>query len=411
VGGAGITIKREGEKFSSDITDGKGELLVYPAEGDNARYSFTYDEGGVCEQTKSFSYEPCAVKCLNEYSIDTELLCPDNVINIILSENGNPVSGADISISRNGEHISTESTNAKGAISVSAENHSASYLFVYDEGGVCEKKKSFSYEQCQPSKPCETDLDCADSEYCMVGYVLPGECYPVDCECGVIEEHACNPYECCKHSDCSFGEKCMFRKCIPPVECKSDLDCASDQVCGSESMCEPVPEKECGYAADHLWHDYACCDDPACPKDKICVNHNCMAYSLNASPEGYVGELQAAEVLPYGKYAVQIKDPSGNNRTIGTDDSGKFVFSLDSEGVYTLYLLRNQKAISSIDVNALDISLKSRMKKIMANETGTGIGQLIILDDAGNMNPLLLPVAVLFALAIIAYYIYFVRRR
>ncbi|MBD3397641.1 hypothetical protein GF412_00710 [Candidatus Micrarchaeota archaeon] len=57
---------------------------------------------------------------------------------------------------------------------------------------------------------CETDDDCEDDEECSGGY-----CEEIECPCGVVENHACLPHECCSDGDCETGEFCIGLECVP----------------------------------------------------------------------------------------------------------------------------------------------------------------------------------------------------
>lgn len=57
---------------------------------------------------------------------------------------------------------------------------------------------------------CETDGDCEDDEECSDGY-----CVEIECPCGVVENHACIPYECCSDEDCEATEFCISLECVP----------------------------------------------------------------------------------------------------------------------------------------------------------------------------------------------------
>ena len=65
---------------------------------------------------------------------------------------------------------------------------------------------------------CVEDNGCLDDEYCM-----NGQCVPVLCPCGEIDDHRCIEYECCADTDCPEGQACVDNEC--QYRCTSDADC------------------------------------------------------------------------------------------------------------------------------------------------------------------------------------------
>lgn len=60
-------------------------------------------------------------------------------------------------------------------------------------------------------------------------------------------------------------------------ECASDSACGSIEYCNAETgTCEPVIAEECGYAANHMWNAYLCCQDSDCPEGNACQGHECI---------------------------------------------------------------------------------------------------------------------------------------
>lgn len=93
--------------------------------------------------------------------------------------------------------------------------------FSYCEEGLCKPKKDFK-EKCKRREECKSglceneecvlckkDSDCAENEVCEMA-----QCKKIICECGYIQNHRCNTYECCKDSDCPSNKNCVSNKCV-----------------------------------------------------------------------------------------------------------------------------------------------------------------------------------------------------
>jgi hypothetical protein len=61
--------------------------------------------------------------------------------------------------------------------------------------------------------------------------------------------------------------------CTPP-ECLSNIDCDDNQICFNES-CTNITG-DCGYATNHTWVPYTCCDVSDCGTGYNCTNHSCV---------------------------------------------------------------------------------------------------------------------------------------
>jgi len=62
--------------------------------------------------------------------------------------------------------------------------------------------------------------------------------------------------------------------CAPP-ECTDDSSCKDDQYCYS-GICFNITGT-CGYAANHTWFQYGCCDDTDCDGNETCLDFLCYA--------------------------------------------------------------------------------------------------------------------------------------
>lgn len=100
------------------------------------------------------------------------------------------------------------------------ENHTCTpYECCSNQG--CPAGQSCSNNTCVPQIPpvdigCTEDDDCLQTEHCV-----DGECVPVPCGCGSIENHSCSLYECCTAEDCAADQLCINNTCTSlqePIE-------------------------------------------------------------------------------------------------------------------------------------------------------------------------------------------------
>lgn len=73
---------------------------------------------------------------------------------------------------------------------------------------------------------CRVNQDCSDKQYCS-----SNACVDVlSCECGVIRNHQCNKFECCKNSDCNSNQCDLnLNFCISSSPCKKLISSGSSK--------------------------------------------------------------------------------------------------------------------------------------------------------------------------------------
>ncbi len=207
---------------------------------------------------------------------------------------------------------------------------------------------------------CIEDAECLDNEQC-----LNNMCQPVDCSCGYVQNHTCNPYECCSDSDCKMLESCVDNKCVEDEGCTTDEECESSEYCNiaegaNSGFCEDVTGL-CGMADDHEWVQYECGDEegcPDCPEGYVCQDNLCEPTRDLEGPESaFVGEEITVNATEGGGVCanceVQIKLPDGRILNGRTDSNGKLTLPLNLEGPYELTLLKDGEPVETIKVNAL----------------------------------------------------------
>jgi len=317
-----------------------------------------------------------------------EIECPsDNVVLRFVDDMDDPIVGERIRV--DGPVLPTQyyDTDSDGEISFTAWADGAYRIRVTTASDYCEDEYLLSYTLCPEG--CYDDEDCEIDEYCDLSVSTPGDCAPVECECGEIRDHACEDYECCSDEDCSEGERCVDHECVGG--CEDDSGCAGDEFC-SDGACIPV-EGDCGYAENHTWYDYECCGDDDCPFGFVCQEFNCVLYRIITNETGFVGDDHLAYVLPEGQYTLGIIDPLGREHIVETDEAGNVWFPLEAEGEYSIYLAKDAGAAANVTVDALT-------RRIVPEEEPT-----VILDTLLNLCWVL----IIIALLVIAYILY--RRR
>jgi hypothetical protein len=247
-------------------------------------------------------------------------------------------------------------------------------------------------EQCAP-ETCVDDTDCPDNEQC-----LDGDCVPVPCECGSVQNHQCVEYACCSDSDCGPNEVCVDNSCQekpPEVECDSDADCPSAQYCdiptGQDSgTCEDVQPGDCGEIKDHQFvpYGYECGSElgcPSCPSGYVCYNHGCIQSDITCPSTGIVGDENTCSASEDGEPCANcdyvVTDPGGNNFTGKTDEDGNFDLPLNLEGIYKVALLKNGTVVKIIEVKAFPQGQPDEGEKPTAGAPDSGplIGILLLL--------------------------------
>jgi hypothetical protein len=62
--------------------------------------------------------------------------------------------------------------------------------------------------------------------------------------------------------------------CAPPPECVDDSACREDQYCSGGSCIDLAGD--CGFASNHTWFAYRCCEDADCGNLSTCENNACV---------------------------------------------------------------------------------------------------------------------------------------
>ena len=214
---------------------------------------------------------------------------------------------------------------------------------------------------------CETNDDCKEVEECSDGY-----CEEVECPCGVVQNHACVPYECCSDSDCESGQFCINLECV-----LKELDIIlidGELVVGEEGLFQIVNNKggEVPFA-DVFTNE----------EDTVADEHGYA--SLPFTPDGLVyadaeGYPQAAKmfaVIQLGQVnlldgpavvgkemVIEVIDREGNSiagaevsiegSILVTDENGRVTYAFKTVGVQTIVATKPGYRISDAEVEVLE---------------------------------------------------------
>jgi hypothetical protein len=213
------------------------------------------------------------------------------------------------------------------------------------------------------------------------------------------------PPECVKDTDCPVNYTCTNNKCValppgqqppPPVQppqpgktgfaCEDNGNCDFNMYCGDNKTCLPVVGK-CGYALNHAWVSYECCEDSDCPALQTCDNHICrsLVFGLTGNNTGFVGENSTVTAYSEGRAFVnstlRITQPDGASEIVQTDSQGNALFSLDQAGEYTIELLVNGTATKTFRITSFGRGVSPpviRTPTVFESITQAG-GSLILL--------------------------------
>jgi hypothetical protein len=115
--------------------------------------------------------------------------------------------------------------------------------------------------------PVDLDVSYYDCPECANDYDCPdaarctaaGKCVNVTGVCGYASDHVWNRYECCENADCGDKQACIGYSCV--------------NLTGT-----------CGRAENHAWYPFECCSDSDCGPRQACVNNSC-AQSLGCETD------------------------------------------------------------------------------------------------------------------------------
>jgi uncharacterized repeat protein (TIGR01451 family) len=282
-------------------------------------------------------------------------VCPGNkVVFNSTKTNDDPLSAVSVKVLYEDFPYNLVGTVVSGADGLSeiVLSYNGTYKAIATKPGYNNEVVFFEFTTCPPVG-CQSDLECPSTMQCV-----DGDCEPVECQCGVVQNHSCIAYQCCADSDCPAGQQCVGNNCVPKYECDlngpgpeddSD-DCPDDEYCdvpenATGGVCRPV--EGCGLVQDHMLAEVWECGGPgcpACPQDYTCVDYQCVIYDLTGPEIAFVGDnvtLNGTENgLPCAYCEIEVTLPDGRNIRGMTDGSGGFVLPISMEGTYYAKLLK-----------------------------------------------------------------------
>ena len=259
----------------------------------------------------------------------------------------------------------------------------------------CPKDNQMCVDYLCVSVQCVDDSSCPDHMSCDYSDNI---CKPVTGYCGYPEDHQWNAYECCVSADCKGWQRCdTEEKFCVQRDCNFDSECASDQFC-SDGQCLQVQEKECGYVDAHKWNNYQCCEDTDCKEGESCVENTCAeaTYELVVPDIAEVGSKVTVTVLENGaplQYAtVLVKSPKGEEFTFETDEEGSAFVLMGWKGTYSIEAKKEEKLIGSKNVFT---SYEDYLGKQLSDATSNPFEYVSSEEGKKATRPLILIVAVL----------------
>ncbi|MEK6979252.1 MAG: LamG-like jellyroll fold domain-containing protein [Candidatus Micrarchaeota archaeon] len=267
----------------------------------------------------------------------------------------------------------------------------------------CPKDNQMCVDYLCVSVQCVDDSACPDHMACDYS---DNTCKPVTGYCGYPEAHQWNAYECCVSADCPGWKRCdTEEKYCVDRECNFDSECAGDQFC-SDGACVQVEEKECGYVDNHQWNNYQCCSDEDCGEPELsCVENACTeaTYELVVPDVAEVGTSVTVTVLENGaplQYAtVLVKSPKGEEFSLETDAEGNTAILMGWKGTYGVVAKKGEKLIGSKNVFT---SYEDYLGKQFSDATSNPFDYVSSEEGKKTTRPLILIVV-----ALILVFLYF----
>ncbi|MFH1520491.1 MAG: hypothetical protein ABID61_02500 [Candidatus Micrarchaeota archaeon] len=135
------------------------------------------------------------------------------------------------------------------------------------DDSACAGGKICDNHICELENPCNTNSDCADTEFCAP-LAIGDVCLALNCEVyETIVNHECALKQgaCYDNSDCAVDHYCSNNFCFPKPSCTKDSDCINYfYFCVNQDYCE----------------QYTCSDDSDCPANGYCDQYAKLCHNL-----------------------------------------------------------------------------------------------------------------------------------
>jgi len=293
--------------------------------------------------------------------------CPDNELGVTVRK-GSAISGATIKLMLVDPYIGiidTKRTGGSGKVVFTLEQPGTYRIIASHSDYTFDNPYEFEYDSCSDSitPECAANDDCNPNQVCT-----SGNCVALTGTCGYARGHAWFSYLCCNDEDCGEDYLCTSHTCmLAPEHCEDDVDCPGTHSC-DEGKCIAV-QGECGYVNNHQWNEYECCSNAACDDGMSCRLHRCVAIAPEAEynvsieieddVESVVGENLTIRVFgdegPCLNCYVEVRSPSGNVQILMTDDTGFITISIDEAGQYEIMMMIDEDTIESTFVEAIQV--------------------------------------------------------
>ncbi|MBU0532497.1 right-handed parallel beta-helix repeat-containing protein [Candidatus Micrarchaeota archaeon] len=191
-----------------------------PASSSCAGGTATFEVAGFSGYTASGSTDSGGDEALKQLSVTTETDCDG--VEFTITNSGSPVTNVEIKLTQYTPFvgvIATKYTNSNGEITFDMPATATYRAYLSKAGYDYANPYVIHYTLCEEEPVgCTENSDCPTTKEC-----IGGACVAVECECGVVQNHECVPYECCNDEDCAEGEVCTSNGCIieeeqPPEE-------------------------------------------------------------------------------------------------------------------------------------------------------------------------------------------------
>jgi len=248
----------------------------------------------------------------------------------------------------------------------------------YCDDGVCKQKKKVK-EECKRDGECESGVceggicvhctsneDCAYDETC-----LGGVCEKIKCDCGVVINHACVPYECCSDSDCTPDKFCIDHACVAK---ELEIIVVSGELVENESiLVQVINNKNEPVQLARVFTDYMSTYADENGLARIVVPYNGLLYAykdtypqagllLNITRLGFF--VVEEEIIVGKETKIRLVDSTGkgiagatviiDGDTVVTDSEGYFKYTFNSPGKITLKGAKPGYRIRDKEINVIE---------------------------------------------------------
>jgi hypothetical protein len=316
-------------------------------------------------------------------SLDVQVSSGCNGSTVTVSADGQPVSGASLSIfdSSSLADIASGTTGSDGTFSFQACGATARVHASKDGYAPSDSDSQLVACGACAAPACTQDSDCATDQKCQLNdNPQLNQCVPLSCACGqAAQDHQCtgSVYQCGSGANCAqcpAGQACSDNHVGVPSGCTSDLQCKDNEVCRTSSgapgtastpgSCQNVTG-QCGVVANHAFvpYGYECGTEPGCPScqsGQSCVDHKCVQNDITCPSTVVVGENANCQVTqnnqacgPADNCTTTVTDPSGKQTTVPPDDAGNVLVGATIQGRYKIDLLKNGQVVKEVFVDVV----------------------------------------------------------